>query len=52
MVRGPMMAEVTAGWLTMKAMASSIIVTPASSATFANASTASSLRWFAGSDMS
>src|SRR5204863_5966068 len=34
-VRGPMIADVTAGWLTTKAMASSISGTPASSATFA-----------------
>src|ERR1700709_1196165 len=33
-------------------MASSIMDTPASSATFASCSTASSLRWFSGSDMS
>ena len=52
MVRGPMIAEVTAGWLTTNAMASSISDTPASSATFASCSTASSLRWFSGSDMS
>ena len=47
-----MIAEVTAGWLTTKAMASSIIERPASSATLASCSTASSLRWFSASDMS
>ena len=52
MVRGPTIAEVTAGWLTTKAIASSISETPASSATAASCSTASSLRWFSGSDMS
>ena len=47
-----MIAEVTAGWLTTKAMASSMSDTSASSATLASCSTASSLRWFSGSDMS
>jgi hypothetical protein len=51
-VRGPMIAELTAGWLTTKAMASSMSVTPASPATAASSSTASSLRWFSASDMS
>jgi hypothetical protein len=44
-----MMAEVTAGWLTTKAMASSISDTPRSSATRDSCSTASSLRWFSAS---
>ena len=52
MVRGPMIADVTAGWLTTNAMASSIIDSPASSATSASCPVASSLRWFSGSDMS
>ncbi len=47
-----MIAEVTPGWLTTKAIASSISVRPASSATWASCWTASSLRWFSGSDMS
>ena len=47
-----MIAEVTAGWLTTNAIASSISDRPASSATFASCSTASSLRWFSGRDMS
>ena len=47
-----MIGDVTAGWLATNAIASSIVDRPASSATFASASTASSLRWFSGSDMS
>jgi hypothetical protein len=47
-----MIAAVTAGWLSTNAMASSISDMPASSASCANASAASSLRWFSGSDMS
>jgi hypothetical protein len=43
-----MIDEVTAGWLTTKAIASSMSDTPASSATCASRSTASSLRWFSG----
>jgi len=35
-VRGPMIADVTPGWSTTKAMASSIIDSPASSATCAS----------------
>jgi hypothetical protein len=52
MVRGPMMTAVTAGWLSENAMASSISDRPASSASWARASAASSLRWLAGSDRS
>src|SRR3954454_24597108 len=51
-VRGPTIADVTAGWLTTKAIASSITDRPAPSATLASFATASSLRWFSGSDMS
>src|ERR1700733_6718470 len=47
MVRGPMIAEVTPGWLIAQASASSIIVTPDFSASTASSSTTSSLRWFA-----
>src|SRR3954452_15037122 len=50
-VRGPMIAEVTAGWLTTKAIASSMSGTPASPATAASCSTASSLRWFSASGL-
>ena len=51
-VRGPMIAAVTAGWRITKAIAISMSVMPASSATRASASAASSLRWFSGFDMS
>ncbi len=44
MVCGPMMPEVTPGWLMTKATASSISVCPAFSAKTASCSTASSLR--------
>ena len=47
-----MIGDVTAGWLATNAIASSIMDRPASSATFASASTASSLRWFSGNVMS
>ena len=48
MVRGPMIAAVMAGWLRTNAIASSMSVMPASSASWASGSTASSLRWLAG----
>ena len=51
-VRGPMIAAVTAGWRITNAIAISIRVMPASSASRASASAASSLRWFSGIDMS
>src|SRR5208282_3715218 len=47
MVRGPMIAEVTPGWLIAQASASSINVMPDFSASCASSSTTSSLRWFA-----
>ncbi len=46
------MALVIAGWLITKAIASSIRLIPVCSASWARSSTASSLRWFAGADMS
>jgi hypothetical protein len=52
MVRGPMIAAVTAGWLITNAIAISISDMPASSASWARASAASSLRWLAGSERS
>ncbi len=52
MVRRSMIAEVMAGWRSTKAMASSIRLSPASSARWARASAASSLRWFSGVEMS
>jgi hypothetical protein len=42
MVRGPMIAAVMAGWLSTKAIASWMSVIPASSASWASCSTASS----------
>src|SRR5437588_194368 len=48
MVRGPMIAAVTAGWRMTKAMASSMRLMPDSSASCASASAASSLRSFSG----
>src|SRR6476659_3921369 len=47
MVRGPMMAEVIPGWLRTKAMAIWMRLMPVSSASWARASTASSLRLLA-----
>src|SRR4051794_38836994 len=52
MVRGPMMAEVTPGCRRTKAMATSIRLIPASSASVASWSAASSLRWFSGRNRS
>ena len=52
MVRGPMIAEVTAGWLITHASATWASGNPASCAATASASAASSLRWLPGSDMS
>ena len=49
MVRGPMIAEVTAGWRMTNATASWIRVSPVSSARAPSASAASSLAAFAGS---
>ena len=51
-VRGPMIAAVTAGWLRTKARAMWISEIPASSASCARASAASSFRWLAGSERS
>src|SRR5918995_6967026 len=51
-VRGPISAAVIAGWRRTKAIASWISVIPASSASRANSSTASSLRWLAGCERS
>ena len=51
-VRGPMIAAVTAGWLITNASAIWISVMPASSASLPSASAASSLRWLAGSERS
>src|ERR1041385_2348226 len=51
-VLGPMMAEVTAGWASTNAFAMWVSDRPALSATAARFSTASSLRWFSGSDTS
>src|SRR6266567_1714273 len=45
--RGPMIAEVTPGWLIAHASASSIILIPDRSASSASSSTTPSLRWFA-----
>ena len=50
MVRGPMIAAVTAGWRRTNAMASSIRLIPAWSASSASCPAASSFRWFSGSD--
>ena len=47
-----MIAAVTAGWLSTNAMASWIRVRPDSSASTASCSTASSLAWLPGQDMS
>ena len=49
MVRGPMMAAVTAGWATTKAIAMWVSEQPASAAILISSSTASSLAWFPGS---
>src|SRR6202035_663245 len=51
-VRGPMIAAVTAGWLMTNASAISIREIPTSSASSPSAWAASSLRWLAGRDMS
>jgi len=48
MVRGPMIADVMAGWVSTKAIAFWMSVMPVSSASWASSSTASSLRWLAG----
>ena len=50
MVRGPMIAAVTTGWRITNAIAISIRLIPASSATEASARTASSLRAFSGAE--
>jgi hypothetical protein len=47
-----MIAAVMAGWLSTKAIACWMRVIPAASASWASCSTASSLRWLAGSDRS
>jgi hypothetical protein len=52
MVRGPMIAAVTAGWLRTNAMAIWMSEMPASSANSASCSVASSLRWLAATDRS
>jgi hypothetical protein len=51
-VRGPMIAAVTAGWRSTNAIARWINDIPVSSASRASASAASSLRWFSGSERS
>ena len=51
-VRGPMIAEVTAGWRMREGDREVDQAHPASSASTASASATSSLRWFSGSDMS
>ena len=51
-VRGPMIAEVIAGWRRTNAMASSMRLTRAWSARLVRASAASSLRWLSGRDRS
>ncbi len=52
MVRGPMIAEVTAGWLITNASARWISGRPASSASWASFSAASSFAWLPGRLMS
>ena len=52
MMRGPMIGEVTTGWASVKASAMWISDIPASSASWARASAASSLAAFSGFDRS
>ena len=51
-MRGPTIADVTPGWLMTNAIAISMRLIPASSASSARSSTMSSLRWLAGLLMS